>query len=50
MLEATAEDRTYATWHALVEERLKALGTHVLYLVSDRATRRVERGLRHGTS
>jgi hypothetical protein len=32
-----AEDRTYATWHALVDERLAALGTHVLYLVSDRA-------------
>jgi hypothetical protein len=37
LLEEAAEDRTYATWHALVEERLKALGTHVLYLVSDRA-------------
>jgi hypothetical protein len=37
VLEATAEDRTYATWHALVDERLKTLGTHVLYLVSDRA-------------
>src|SRR5438270_8752364 len=37
LLEETAEDRTYATWHALVEERLKALETHVLYLVSDRA-------------
>src|SRR4030095_1564810 len=26
-----------ATWQALVEERLKALGTGVLYMVSDRA-------------
>jgi hypothetical protein len=37
LLEEMAEDRTYATWKALVEERLKALGAHVLYLVSDRA-------------
>jgi hypothetical protein len=37
VLEATAEDRSYATWKALVDERLKALGTGVLYLVSDRA-------------
>jgi Family of unknown function (DUF6399) len=37
LLEEVAEDRTYATWHALVKERLQALGTHVLYLVSDRA-------------
>ena len=37
LLEEVAEDRTYATWQALVDERLKALGTHVLYLVSDRA-------------
>src|SRR5262245_23477591 len=36
-LEEVAEARTYATWHALVEERLKALGPHVLSLVSDRA-------------
>ena len=35
--EEVAEDRTYATWKALVDERLKALGTDVLYLVSDRA-------------
>src|SRR4029453_3569522 len=35
--EAVADDRTYATWKALVDERLKALGTSVLYLVSDRA-------------
>ena len=37
LLEAVAEDRTYATWKALVDERLKVLGTGVLYLVSDRA-------------
>ena len=37
LLEAVAEDRTYATWKALVEERLTALGTGVRYLVSDRA-------------
>ncbi len=38
LLEEGAEDRTYATWKALVEERLRALGAHVLSLVSDRAT------------
>jgi hypothetical protein len=38
LLEAVADNRTYATWKALVDERLKALGTGVLYLVSDRAT------------
>ena len=37
LLEEVAEDRTYATWKALVDERLKVLGTGVLYLVSDRA-------------
>jgi hypothetical protein len=37
LLEEVAEDRTYATWKALVDERLKALGTGVLYVVSDRA-------------
>jgi hypothetical protein len=37
LLAEVAEDRTYPTWQALVDERLKALGTHVLYLVSDRA-------------
>jgi hypothetical protein len=37
LLEAVAEDRTYPTWKALVEERLTALGAHVLYVVSDRA-------------
>jgi hypothetical protein len=35
--EEVAADRTYPTWQALVEERLTALGTHVLYVVSDRA-------------
>jgi len=37
LFEEVAEDRTYATWQALVEARLKALGVGVLYLVSDRA-------------
>ena len=37
VLEEVADDRTYATWKALVEERLKGLGTGVLYMVSDRA-------------
>jgi hypothetical protein len=37
LLEAVADDRTYATWKALVEERLQGLGTGVLYVVSDRA-------------
>src|SRR5882672_4412093 len=37
LLEEVADDRTYTTWKALVDERLKALGTQVLYLVSDRA-------------
>jgi hypothetical protein len=37
LLEEVAEDRPYATWHALVDERLQALGTPVLSLVSDRA-------------
>jgi hypothetical protein len=37
LLEEVAEDRTYTTWKALVDERLKVLGTEVLYLVSDRA-------------
>jgi hypothetical protein len=35
--EAVADDRSYATWKAVVEARLTALGTGVLYLVSDRA-------------
>ena len=37
LLEEVAEDRTSTTWKALVDERLKALGAHVLYVVSDRA-------------
>ena len=37
LLEDVADDRTYTTWKAGVDERLKALGTHVLYVVSDRA-------------
>jgi hypothetical protein len=37
LLEEVADDRTYATWKTLVDERLKGLGTGVLYLVSDRA-------------
>jgi hypothetical protein len=37
LLEEAADKRTYPTWKALVEERLKALGTEVLYVVSDRA-------------
>jgi hypothetical protein len=37
VLEEVADDRTYATWKALVEERLKGLGTGGLYMVSDRA-------------
>jgi hypothetical protein len=37
LLEEVAEDRTSAPWHAWVDERLKALGTHVLSLGSDRA-------------
>ena len=37
LLEAVAEDRTYPTWKAVVEERLTALGAQVLYMVSDRA-------------
>jgi hypothetical protein len=35
--EEVAEDRTFTTWKAVVDARLKALGTEVLYLVSDRA-------------
>jgi hypothetical protein len=37
LLEDVADDRTYPTWKAAVDERLKALGTQVLYVVSDRA-------------
>ena len=35
--EAVADDRSYATWKAVVDARLTELGTGVLYLVSDRA-------------
>jgi hypothetical protein len=35
--EEVADDRTYATWKALVDERLQTLGTSVLSLGSDRA-------------
>jgi Family of unknown function (DUF6399)/IclR helix-turn-helix domain len=35
--EEVAEERTYARWKAVVEERLTALRTDVRYLVSDRA-------------
>jgi hypothetical protein len=37
LLEEVAEDRTYATWKALVEERLTTLGAGGRYGVSDRA-------------
>src|SRR5712691_10027061 len=37
VLEDVADDRTFATWKAVVDARLQALGTEVLYLVSDRA-------------
>jgi hypothetical protein len=37
LLEDGAADRTYTTWKAGVDERLTALGTDVLYVVSDRA-------------
>ena len=37
LLEEAVEDRSYATWKALVEQRLEALGAPVRYLVSDRA-------------
>jgi len=37
VLEDTADDRTFATWKALVDARLTALGTEVLSMVSDRA-------------
>jgi hypothetical protein len=35
--EDVADDRTFATWYAVVEARLTALGTTVFYMVSDRA-------------
>jgi uncharacterized protein DUF6399/IclR-like helix-turn-helix domain-containing protein len=37
ILEETADERSYATWHALVDTRLTALKAQVRYLVSDRA-------------
>jgi hypothetical protein len=37
LCEEVAEDRTYTTWHDLVEARLEALEVGVVYLVSDRA-------------
>ncbi len=37
LLEEVAEDRTYKTWKALVDERLATLKTGIRYLVSDRA-------------
>jgi hypothetical protein len=37
LAEEVAPDRTYTTWKAVVDERLKPLGTTVLYLISDRA-------------
>ncbi len=37
LLEEIAEDRTYKTWKALVDERLATLKTGIRYLVSDRA-------------
>jgi hypothetical protein len=41
--EEVAEDRTYLTWQALVEERLQALRTPVLSVVSDRAKALMQR-------
>jgi hypothetical protein len=37
LLEEAVEDRSYATWKALVDQRLEALRAPVRYLVSDRA-------------
>jgi hypothetical protein len=37
VVEEVAVDRTYDTWHGLVQSRLKTLGVAVSYLVSDRA-------------
>jgi hypothetical protein len=37
LFEDIADDRTYTTWKTLVDKRLAALGTEVLYLVSARA-------------
>ena len=41
--EEVADDRPYPTWKALVDERLQALGTSVLYVVSDRAKALIQR-------
>ena len=38
LFEDVADDRTYTTWKARVDERLTALGTTVLYVVSARAS------------
>jgi hypothetical protein len=49
LLEEAADNRTYATWKALVDERLTALNTSVRYLVSDRAqalSQLAEKGLK----
>ena len=48
LLAAVAEDRTYATWKAVVAARLLALGARVRYLVSDRAKALIHRGPRVG--
>jgi hypothetical protein len=37
LFEEVAEDRSYVTWKTFVDERLKALGISIRYLVSDRA-------------
>lgn len=37
LMEEVAVDRSYDTWHGLINGRLKRFGTEVLYLVSDRA-------------
>lgn len=43
LLEDVADDRTYTTWKARVDERLTALGTTVWYVVSDRASALIQR-------
>jgi hypothetical protein len=37
LMEEVAEDRSFGTWYNRANDRLKTLGTGVLYLVSDRA-------------
>src|SRR4029450_4034779 len=37
LMEEVARDRSYDTWYACINARLKTLGIGVLYLVSDRA-------------